>query len=565
MMEKNIGRKRTLIVVVSVLVCILSIIGGELDYAGNDDTFRNLISVGAFGDVYRYYIMFSNVLYGIPIALLNGIFPAINWYYWVMILVSIAAIASFCIVLFDKYSYGICLFGTIVVNISFSRDYYVAIQFTKTASLWIICGFIIIFASAIRRDKTWLLGVCFFAIGAACRMDCVYMVIPFAFVLVFFSMIRSWDKCNADNLKYVFGRFFLLFVIILILDVAEYSFRAVNPEWRDYWKYNRTSSYLLDQQGTDYNDAPNEYDAVFTDGNDIDLFMAWMFGDTDYYTIDWIESVVGIASSQNEDGLRINPQILLKTFKNMADAHYRAPGFSSSIIVLTLLLLVFFLIKGNAVDKLFALGNFCSIYVIYWYFTCVDRFMWRAELGAYVAIIIFMAAYYRLFMAAETISDASGSSHVAKLALILGMVFLLMFSGFNVYTWRYVKDKHVVANEADITGRLYLFNDNPNYFYMLTDFYVTNNPMSITKDRYNDIYRNSAYLGNWIIPSPVGMYYARCRGYENPMRALIEDNVYLHAIDSSIPERIRLHLSKTLGKEVQLVQDSDEIWSLYVR
>ena len=127
--------------------------------------------------------------------------------------------------------------------------------------------------------------------------------------------------------------------------------------------------------------------------------------------------------------------------------------------------------------------------------------------------------------------------------------------------WRYVKDKEIVAHEADITGRLYSFNNNADNFYVLTDFYVTNNPMRITKEKYSEIYKNSVYLGNWIIPSPAGLYFAQVHGIDNPMRALVEkENVLLHANDSDLVDSIARHLTKVLNREIDVEQIEDEIW-----
>ena len=120
-------------VFISAVICSFSILGGELDYPGNDDTFRNLISVGAFGDKYNYYLPYSNVLYGIPIMVLNRFLPNINWYYWVMICLSVFAISTLCTILFDNLPFSFSLAGSVIVNILFSRDYYVAVQFTKVA------------------------------------------------------------------------------------------------------------------------------------------------------------------------------------------------------------------------------------------------------------------------------------------------------------------------------------------------------------------------------------------------------------------------------------------------
>jgi hypothetical protein len=193
--------------------------------------------------------------------------------------------------------------------------------------------------------------------------------------------------------------------------------------------------------------------------------------------------------------------------------------------------------------------------------------MWRAECGPFIAVAVVELLYLKYFVIKHVGNEHRLRKKGISIALgLLTLVVALSYSGYMVYNWRYVKDKNIVRNEADITGRLYSFNADEEHFYVLTDFYVTNNPISITKEKYNEIFKNSVYLGNWIIPSPAGLYYAGLNGVDNPMRALVEkDNVLLHVENEETVKSIAEHLSKVLGQEIIAENVETGIWRFEIR
>lgn len=153
---------------------------------------------------------------------------------------------------------------------------------------------------------------------------------------------------------------------------------------------------------------------------------------------------------------------------------------------------------------------------------------------------------------------------ISHVVLVTADTLFVLYAGAMAYNFKYVKDERLVAGEADITGRLQEFLSHEENFYLLSDFYVTNNPMSITRGKYAGIYANSAYIGNWIYPSPISMYYAGEYGIENSIRALVlKDNVYLHATDENMAELVRFYLSKVLDAEVTYQVEGDGVYKYY--
>ena len=283
-----------LILLISFIIAGSSILGGSLEYAGNDDTFRNLMSVGAFGEQYSYYIPFSNVLYGIPIYILNHMIPHVNWYYWIMIAIDVLAISVLCYILFMKSGIYLQILLSVIVNLIFSRDFYVAIQFTKTASLWIIVGITVLIYYMMNDSHKWLWGSAFLLVGIASRSDCLVMVLPFAICYGIAIFIERKGKINKSDIKRLLFRLSLTCAMITSLFISEYIFRKCNSEWEYYWKYNGARAYLMDHMSISYDHDSIAYDEIGTDCNDITLYNEWLFGDTDFYDLEWLYEVTDI-------------------------------------------------------------------------------------------------------------------------------------------------------------------------------------------------------------------------------------------------------------------------------
>ena len=226
------------------------------------------------------------------------------------------------------------------------------------------------------------------------------------------------------------------------------------------------------------------------------------------------------------------------------------------------------LIFGRIVDKVYAIGNAVGIYGMYWYFSCINRFMWRVECGIFVAVMLLTLMYIRETSARSPNKYSSVENkcfkRISLLAFVTAALVLSVFCVMGIYNWRYVKEKSIVAHEADITGRLNTFLESKDNYYILTDFYVTNNPMSITKSKYKNLYDNSSYVGNWTFPSPVIMQSLQERGYNNPMRALLNDNVYLYATNYEIVEMIEIHLQKDINSALTVSEVDDNLYELKI-
>ncbi|WP_026523063.1 hypothetical protein [Butyrivibrio sp. VCB2001] len=569
-----------IVIIISLLFCIVSVAGGELDYAGGDDYFRNLMSVGAFGDKYCYYIPYSNVLYGIPIAILNRLLPWVDWYYLIMIIMNVSSIVVISEIIAFKMlrngkfaSRGFIISIAMIMNLIMARDCYISIQYTRCAALWIATGILCMVEFIRGNNKNLfgiLLGIFFFFIGAACRIECLYMCIPFLLALAVI-LITKGVRHEASN-KNIVLVFILLAVSIVIIFFSEWIFRNNNPEWRTFWEYDKKSTLIRDFYGATYDHDPNRYDEISTDENDLELFRSWMFADTDFFTVEWYDKVALIEKPFSNSGHGVSLRVIGLAFINLIKAWNHAPFASKGVLISVYLMILLMCVLGDSFAKIYSLLNLGALYVVYGYFTYVGRFMWRAEYGAFITLFILMILYFNCFFSYNCRFNKYldywklriNIKHIVAAMIVASTLVTLVYSGGMIYNWLYIKDRHVVNNEADITGRLYSFNQNDECIYAMTDLYISNNPMSITREKYHNTFRNVIYLCGWLAPTPTVMETVRASGIENPMRALVEeDNFYLYSTNEKMPEIIRTHLQKTLNKGVEYKKVSDVLYDYF--
>ncbi|MBR4639471.1 MAG: hypothetical protein IKO79_02795 [Butyrivibrio sp.] len=562
-MKTLFKHKSLLIFITTVIMCCFSIMGGCLDYAGNDDTFRNLISAGAFGDIFNFYMPNSNILYGVPAYLLNMILPQINWYYWIMVGLSVISISASCSICLEKCDLFLAEAITVFINIILARDYYIAVQYTKSASLWIISGFIIIFHSICKENLHWIWGALLFVYGTSERFKCMLMALPFFAVFITVFYLANYKQQNLPKFKVIIKPVIALVLGIIILLVSEHSFRTLHPEWKAYWEYDKASVNLRDYMGLDYQHNPSAYDLIDTDENDIALYSNWLFGDIDFYDISWLKNVYSIEQPFNNRKIRLSSDIIKLTFISLFDIHTRNPFESLGPVFLTWIFIIFLLFRKKYTDKLFGLGILGCTLMMYWYFACINRFMWRVEIGVFLSAV-FLSGFYLSMTQQDIIRVPSKKKQILFLC-----VAVILFGAYSVgmtYQWRYVKDKHIVEHEADISGRLETFVENPENFYILTDFYVTNNPASLTYSKWNNLFSNSCYAGNWVLPSPTALHSAREHGFDNPMTALISQKpVFLHCDSEDKRNMIITHLKKISKHDIEATEFPDNIWKFELR
>ena len=176
------GKKRIIIISLLCMVFfLLYLILGYVHYETNDDTGFNMIAGGNSANSEKLF--FINVIYGWFLKLFYSITHSVNWYLWIMLALNIVGMISLCTVMSERFSLGLTVLTTVVINIAVGGQVYNDLQFTKNASFLLVVGFVVM-ADSIRKTKgihisKFIVGLIFFLLGYMIRVESFTILIPY--------------------------------------------------------------------------------------------------------------------------------------------------------------------------------------------------------------------------------------------------------------------------------------------------------------------------------------------------------------------------------------------------
>ena len=186
--------------IINLAFLIAVILFGDMKYEVSDDFVMDTILSGAYGAKYDAHLLFSNMILGYGLKLLYMIFPVVSWYFVMHIVLCFMSLTVISAILMCKKSDVWGIFLTILFVSFFSDDLYLLVQFTKTATVCIMAGGLLVLYSYwnIKSKKKYLagaFGIVLCLIGAMVRSACINMVLPFL-VLVYIGIVikQKFDK-----------------------------------------------------------------------------------------------------------------------------------------------------------------------------------------------------------------------------------------------------------------------------------------------------------------------------------------------------------------------------------
>ena len=542
------------VVLISFVIAFMCFVFFSVGYEENDDTFMNLISVGAFGDRYSHYLIYSHVFIGIFLKYLNIIFPAINWYYLLMLLLNVLAVSVVCLYFSRDISGHRLMILTVIINILMSRDFYINLQYTKNAVLYCCAGILafLLFVTELRY-KDFVTGLLFCVLGGMVRFKCLLFIIPFGMISMALVCIRYADNVRKEYKKLIGSAAVLLLCIFAVWGTDNIAYSG---EWGKFKQFNEYRTQIWDYTGVNYEAHRAEYESIGVSENDAAMFYDLTYADTDYFTIDLLKKIRDIEYGQgNNVSLRLNGSAIRNTSHEIREA------FSESLLPAAFLMIVLMAVIWG--DPSLILMVSCLIftgYAEYWYLTCMGRVLWRVEMGIWLPLCL-VTFFFLMSECAKQVENRNDSKKKDIASGILICVVIL-FVFWSYQDWNYRSNKNTLLAEYDSEEPfINNFRADTEHIYLGNFFNPVPGSFAITRNRFGGAFENICYAGGWFMPSPVGLYYINERGIANPFKALIDENAKMYYVcDSECAERMRIFLSEHYGKDVEAVNIDGWVW-----
>lgn len=433
----------------------------------NDDTaMLGIASGSSIGGVPDAHLIFINYLYGLILATLYTLLPAIEWYTVLFVLIHIIAnsIISWKIVnhrtpFIRRISYLFLLYIFEVRNLY-------NLQFTTTAAICALSGILLLIS---EKKYQQIIGVILFTLAFAIRFEAVILVLAICSPLIIYKLL---EQLKARSFSFIFIAAAVI-VFPVIIKAIDHNIYNNDPNWVTYQEYNSYRSSI--------NDNPNaekikELPSSVTE-SDYQLFLMF-FPDAQVFDN---ETVKEISSKLNK----------IEAGDKISNIPQNISPYRKYLIVL-LVIIILKLVVVNNKSKIILLSS-VLISVLSMCFVSLDGI-----LKGRVFIIFLISLSWILFITEDTYG--SKTKHIIKYIIL---IFFCYFVGR--FTKLTIKDSYMGAkyNKSVAAVQQYIFDSVDMKGQYIVDFYGSIKTEVFSPYNISETYRNSKPIGlGWMTNIP---------------------------------------------------------------
>ena len=510
-----------------VLACVINLLFVIKAYAEyipynetNDDTGMAALVSGAYGGG-ETHLVFINVIFTLFMRLFYIINSSINWYSLFQFIITFISFTVIGYVLIERIGKKIGVIIFILLMAAFHTDFYLLYQFTRVSTICGIAGYLLIFHSIEKEKylKGTILGGGMVLLGFLVRYSSSMSILPFAGMLGIVYTLgnrKYWPlQKNLKKLSRYFLTFGLLFSSIIICVLADRAFYYSDPEWKEYYEYNKIRAQILDygwpEPWPSYSEHAEEYEKLGISENDSVLYSSGVLSDVENLPMEKLEQILEFKQNQN------NFEFNIIEFLYYSYNYFINNVYIWFILIAIILYLLLFKYKTRyTILVMINCAVFAGIFAYYYY---QNRIVPRAFVSTvFVTVCIILFCYDKENLLVKKF-DARQTLLLGSASIFFSLVYVsphyleLQDSRLNV-------DKlyDVLATDKEsvyVAGRD-VFRWNYRYF----DAY---------KVIPEDFYSNQINIGGWLSRTPTMNKQMEKFGVENLYTDLVEkDNMYFY-------------------------------------
>ena len=547
---------------INLVLLILFAFSGCMKYEVSDDFIMEMVVSGAYTGSPSSFIMFMHPMIGIVLSMLYTFIATINWYFIFQIAVIFTSlcIISYTFLKYKKDNLSILLF--MIFLLFFSNDLYLLVQFTKTATISLCTGCILILSNILDsktiNKKEVALGVFLFCVGYMIRNKCIYIVLFFSGLPVLFYGIKKRLKyIDFVNLVKKAGKvIFPCFLILIGLSLFSIGFVQRYPAFKAYKTYSAYRSDIVDYSYYSYEDNRLEFEKNGISENDFYTLVHWNFGDIEYYDLDKLKTVSTILNAYRDSQYTS----IKGTIVNLINRQYK---YYVSVWALILISLIGIFAIRNGIFQVLAVNffAFCLLFLNMY----LGRLNYRVEYSIFLAATAFLL--FSIQISESRIEKFSDKVLIAVLIVLCvcripvyipsygkssyDALFISWNNDLAKYNASFEKEKDMsVINEI---------KQNPNNFYYL-GFYSNIQTLYLNYNPWKGIqkseFKNAAFFAGIDTFHPDWMKHLVKHSINNPMEHLLKENVYfienrpINEILTFIQEHYKVNVEMTLHKKI---------------
>lgn len=547
---------------INLALLLLFAFSGCMKYEVSDDFIMEMIVSGAYTGSPSPFIMFMHPIIGIVLSILYTFIATINWYFIFQITVIFTSlcILSYTFLKYRKDNLSILLF--MIFLLFLSNDLYLLVQFTKTATLSLCAGCILMLSNILDRNtmnkKEIALGILLFCVGYMIRNKCIYIVLFFSVLPILFHGIQKRFKyIDFVKLAKKAGKvMFPCFFVLVGLSFFSKEFVQRYPAYKEYKEYSAYRSDIVDYSYYSYEENRTEFEKNGISENDFYTLVHWNFGDIEYYDLDKLKTVSTILSTYRD-----RQYMSIKgTIVNLINRQYKY--YVSAWALMFISLIGIFAIR-NGIFQVLSVNffAFCLLFINMY----LGRLNYRVEYSIFLAAAAFLL--YSFQISESRFEKFSNKALYAVLIVLFvcripvhipsygkssyDSMFISWNNDLAKYNASFAKEKDMsVINEI---------KQNPNNFYYL-GFYSNIQTLYLNYNPWKGIqkseFKNAAFFAGIDTFHPDWVKHLENNSINNPMKHLLKENVYfienrpINEVLTFVQEHYKVNAGVTLYKKI---------------
>lgn len=521
-------------------------------YETDDDFAMGLIQTGVYGEEYKQYLIFSNIIYGYFLKLLSYCVPSINWYIVLQYLLISFSYSILFYLLSKKTNFSIAFLSNMSLwcFIIYAEIRY--IQFTRTAFITCITGLILLIYGVINcSKKATYTGFILCLLGSFIRFECFEICIAYA--IAFFVSYALHTLKNINTIKRLAKSLSIVTFVIIFFSLINTVYYSMDQEWKEYNEYNVVRGEILDFGIPSWENNQENYASIGFSQNDVTVLSHWIFNDSKKFNF---ENMNEIASWKTPK--KIDLKFLTNTLKDLCQDFQ-----SSTFFVIWLLSLVILFSIRTRGSLLLSLFNFTGTIIIFLFFHYIGRILPRVEFGIWMSAISinFLGCFEFNHMESTKAKSAQNNN---QFFLKIGITFattlflIVKIGAFETYS----------VYENSTRDTLSYLSENSSNLYVLDTESFNGACFSFRPYKKVDSFYMSNYCwaGGWSTFSPYWTNYNRSIGFDNPLEDLSSKNNVYYVTNKDISYLLTYLQENYNVSSVELVEtyNSYNIYKFYI-
>lgn len=537
--QKNRNRALGASLLITLWAAFAFFVIQSVTFETNDDSSMARMAYGMLGE-YEPHLVHINVLVGYCLRFALTLFPNIPWY--TVFQCGLVLISFFVILYLILNRLGIKqgLLPVAVFLIFFGTEYFLKLQFSKTAGIASMAGLLLIFdaASSYEKGRAWryLLGGFLTVAGSMYRFNVFCMMLIPLFGVGLFHISDPIRNRDWKALARLCIPVIVVFAVCFVCRRYDLNSYNTSADWVGYKEFNSLRANLMDYGFPDYDTHWELYDSLGIRKSDLAVYKGWDFADSEKFTTEVIRQLVA-AKTKTEISEKQALQAVLAFF---FDYRYASAMFLG---------LFFALLNHKKQSRPLFVYVLLAVAGIQLYLFCNGRYgRNRVDVSLACVLFVLLVLY---------ICDEIKETKLSERWYIGCMIALILCAPFSEFGFAGAKVKNVPYYELLATDKEHLYVRTTS-----TDIPRIPDADEIYPVGYMS---NSIGLGGWSTNSAPFRKTLENYGVTNLFRDLVDNqDLYFVATESNLERRIKyIRRNYARGAEAYIVKITEDQHSIY--